>query len=98
MAELGRCQELTKTIIPLWFSKEIEALGEADTCAPSWREKAMRIAETYGQLRDEIVQEYADGTREVRIADKGAVLTMEEELKQLDETQKLEIHICDMKL
>ena len=107
---LGRCQELTKTIIPLWFSKEIEALGEADTCAPSWREKAMRIAETYGQLRDEIVQEYADGTREVRIADKGAstadlkqgkgyhVLTMEEELKQLDETQKLEIHICDMKL
>ena len=108
--EIVSGKDMTKTIIPLWFSKEIEALGEADTCAPSWREKAMRIAETYGQLRDEIVQEYADGTREVRIADKGAstadlkqgkgyhVLTMEEELKQLDETQKLEIHICDMKL
>lgn len=96
--EIVSGKDMTKTIIPLWFSKEIEALGEADTCAPSWREKAMRIAETYGRLRDEIVQEYADGTREVRIADKGAstadlkqgkgyhVLTMEEELKQLDET------------
>lgn len=108
--EIVSGKDMTKTIIPLWFSKEIEALGEADTCASSWREKAMRITETYGQLRDEIVQGYADGTREVWIVDKGAstadlkqgkgyhVLTMEEELKQLDETQKLEIHICDMKL
>ncbi len=96
--EIVSGKDMTKTIIPLWFSKEIEALGEADTCAPSWREKAMRITETYGQLRDEIVQGYADGTREVWIVDKGAstadlkqgkgyhVLTMEEELKQLDET------------
>ena len=54
--EIVSGKDMTKTIIPLWFSKEIEALGEADTCAPSWREKAYHV------------------------------LTMEEELKQLDET------------
>lgn len=64
-----------------------EALTEGD--ALSWQTKSDNLYKAYENLRDEIVQGYENGTRQVNVIDEGSetgyrTLTMEEELSALD--------------
>lgn len=88
-------KDMTKNIVSLWFSKEVSSLKESQG-TNTWEAKAARLAQAYATLYDEIAEGYENGTREVRVVEEGAtvsdlaqgrgyrVLTMEEELAQLD--------------
>lgn len=88
-------KDQTKNIVSLWFSKEVSSLRESQG-SNTWKDKATRLAQAYVTLYNEITEGYQNGTREVRVVEKGAtvadlaqgrgyhVLTMEEELAELD--------------
>lgn len=88
-------KDQTKNIVSLWFSKEVSSLRESQG-SNTWKDKATRLAQAYATLYNEITEGYQNGTREVRVVEKGAtvadlaqgrgyhVLTMEEELAELD--------------
>ena len=64
-----------------------EALTDGDTL--SWQTKRDNLDKAYQNLRDEIVQGYENGTRQVNVIDENSetgyrILTMEEELSALD--------------
>ena len=64
-----------------------EALAEGDTL--SWQTKLDNLKKAYQNLRDEIIQGYENGTRQVNVIDESSetgyrTLTMEEELSALD--------------
>ncbi len=107
--EVTEGKDMTDTIVPLWFSQEVSNLKEAQG-GNTWRDKASRLAQAYASLYDEIVAGYENGTRVVRVTEKEAtvsdlaqgrgyrVLTMEEELAELDRVyekhvKELEEHV-----
>lgn len=71
------------------LSKEADKLNKSDEEAPSWETKLNDLEKAYQNLRDEIVQGYENGTRQVKVVDESSetgyrTLTMEEELSALD--------------
>ena len=74
------------------LSKEADKLNKADEealGALSWQTKSDNLYKAYKNLRDEIVQGYENGTRQVNVIDESSetgyrTLTMEEELSALD--------------
>ena len=77
------------------LSKETDKLNKADEEALtevktlSWQNKSDNLNQAYKNLRDEIVQGYENGTRQVNVIDESSetgyrTLTMEEELSALD--------------
>ena len=77
------------------LSKEADKLNKADEAALtdgntlSWQNKLDNLGKAYKNLRDEIVQGYENGTRQVNVIDESSetgyrTLTMEEELSALD--------------
>ena len=75
------------------LSKEADKLSKADeealTDGLSWEKKLDYLEKAYQNLRDEIVQGYENGTRQVNVIDESSetgyrTLTMEEELNALD--------------
>ncbi|MCH5199331.1 MAG: hypothetical protein J1F60_00100 [Oscillospiraceae bacterium] len=77
------------------LSQEADKLGKADEEALtegstlSWQTKLDNLGKAYQNLRDEIVQGYENGTRQVNVIDETSetgyrTLTMEEELSALD--------------
>ncbi len=96
-------RDMTKNIVSLWFSREVDGLKESQG-GNTWRDRAARLAQAYTTLYDEIVQGYENGTREVRVVEEGAtvsdlaqgrgyrVLTMEEELAQLDRVYEKQVN------
>lgn len=95
-------KDMTKNIVSLWFSKEVSSLRESQG-SNTWKDKAARLAQAYATLYNEITEGYQNGTREVRVVEKGAtvadlaqgrgyrVLTMEEELAELDALYEKEV-------
>lgn len=64
-----------------------EALTDGETL--SWQTKLDNLSKAYENLRDEIIQGYENGTRQINAADESSeteyrTLTMEEELNSLD--------------
>ena len=71
------------------LSREADKLGETGEEAPAWETKLDNLEKAYRNLRDEIVQGYENGTRQVNVIDESSetgyrTLTMEEELSALD--------------
>ena len=73
------------------LSKEADRLGKADEEGGtlSWQAKLDNLNKACQNLRDEIIQGYENGTRQVNVIDEGSetgyrTLTMEEELSALD--------------
>ena len=76
------------------LSKEADKLGKADEEGTdgntlSWETKRSYLDKAYQNLRDEIIQGYENGTRQVNVIDESSetgyrTLTMEEELSALD--------------
>lgn len=77
------------------LSKEADKLNKADEetltdgKTLSWQNKLDNLGKVYKNLRDEIVQGYENGTRQVNVIDESSetgyrTLTMEEELSALD--------------
>ncbi|MCI8661699.1 MAG: hypothetical protein HFG69_00280 [Hungatella sp.] len=105
--EVLKGEDRSKNIVSLWFSNEVRDLKERDVREGqgnnTWRDKAARLAQAYASLYDEITEGYRNGTREVKVVEKGAsvpdlaqgrgyrVLTMEEELAELDAVYEKEV-------
>lgn len=95
-------KDQTKNIVSLWFSKEVSSLEESQG-SNTWKDRATRLTQAYATLYNEITEGYENGTREVRVVEKGAtvadlaqgrgyrVLTMEEELAELDALYEKEV-------
>lgn len=73
------------------LSEEADKLTQSDGTKEgvSWQTKAANLNKAYNDLRNEIVQGYENGTRQVNVIDESSetgyrTLTMEEELNALD--------------
>lgn len=100
--EVLESKDQTKNIVSLWFSKEVSSLEESQG-SNTWKDRATRLTQAYATLYNEITEGYENGTREVRVVEKGAtvadlaqgrgyrVLTMEEELAELDALYEKEV-------